>query len=67
MVDREELEEQGGDIAICMCGLSTNYPFCDGSHEATLDEAADTRYKYEADAPDNPRHVIEEIVFADEE
>ena len=37
------------EIHICMCGLSKNQPFCDGSHKKTLDEAKDTLYKYEDD------------------
>jgi CDGSH-type Zn-finger protein len=65
-VDEEEFEEMG-DIAICQCGLSANYPFCDGSHRATEDEEDGVRYKYEDDDDENPRHVIEEIVFAEED
>ena len=67
IVDEEEMDAQGGNIAICMCGLSANYPFCDGSHQSTHDEEEGERYKYEGDDDGNPRHVIEEIVFADED
>ncbi|WP_247009024.1 CDGSH iron-sulfur domain-containing protein [Halorientalis litorea] len=66
-IDESDIDEQKGDIAICMCGLSAEYPFCDGSHRATEDEAEGTRYKYEDDDAENPRHAIEEIVFADGE
>jgi len=31
---------------ICMCGLSKNFPFCDGSHHKTDDEEAGKVYKY---------------------
>ncbi|MDG5776681.1 CDGSH iron-sulfur domain-containing protein [Haloarculaceae archaeon H-GB2-1] len=64
IVDEDDIGEKG-DIAICMCGLSADYPFCDGSHRATTDEGDDL-YKYEGDDDENPRHVVEEIVFEDE-
>ena len=66
IVSEEEIGEKG-NIAICMCGLSANYPFCDGSHNATADEEDGKRYKYEGDKDENPRHEIEEIVFADDD
>ena len=34
---------------ICMCGLSKNQPFCDGSHPKTADEEDGKLYKYNDD------------------
>jgi len=34
---------------ICMCGLSNNQPFCDGSHKKTADEEAGKVYRYSTD------------------
>lgn len=64
--DEDDLEEHGGDIAVCQCGLSDDKPFCDGSHQATADEEEGVRYKYENDDSENPRHEIEDIVFVDD-
>jgi CDGSH iron-sulfur domain-containing protein 3 len=34
---------------VCMCGLSSNQPFCDGSHKKTADEEAGKMYIYHQD------------------
>lgn len=65
VLDEDDLDENDGKVFVCRCGLSDDQPLCDGSHSATSDEEADTRYKYEDDDNDNPRHEIEEIVFKD--
>ncbi len=57
-IDEEELEEQGGGIYICQCGLSDNKPFCDGSHTATADEEDGVVYEYENDDSDGDRTVV---------
>ena len=34
---------------ICMCGLSNNQPFCDGTHKKTKDEQEGKVYQYNLD------------------
>ncbi|UPV76499.1 CDGSH iron-sulfur domain-containing protein (plasmid) [Halorussus limi] len=65
-LDESDLDDEKGDIAVCLCGLSEDYPFCDGSHRVAEDEESEVRYKYEDDGPDGERREIEEIRFADE-
>ena len=38
-----------GDVAICMCGLSTNKPFCSGAHKTIKPEAEDEMNAYDED------------------
>jgi CDGSH-type Zn-finger protein len=62
-LDADDVDPAKGDVAVCQCGLSEEFPFCDGSHRSTEDEAPDERYKY----VDGERRVVAAIELADGE
>jgi CDGSH-type Zn-finger protein len=65
VLDGDDLGDDG-KVFVCRCGLSANKPLCDGSHKGTADEEEGVLYKYEDDDDENERHVIDDVVFADE-
>ncbi|WP_254544286.1 CDGSH iron-sulfur domain-containing protein [Halomarina pelagica] len=60
IVTPEDIDAEKGDVAVCQCGLSREYPFCDGSHRATRDEEEGVVYRYEGDDPEGERRVVRE-------
>ena len=58
---REDFENEKENVAVCRCGLSDGYPFCDGTHRRTEDEDDDALYKY----VDGERRVVAAVEYAD--
>jgi CDGSH-type Zn-finger protein len=44
-----EIKPQEKSVFICMCGLSKNQPFCDGSHKKVTDEEDGKTYDYDSE------------------
>lgn len=40
------IEPQDKPVFICGCGLTRNFPFCDGTHKVCKDESANKTYIY---------------------
>ncbi|MFC7154728.1 CDGSH iron-sulfur domain-containing protein [Halomarina halobia] len=58
IVTPEDIDAEKGDVAVCRCGLSREYPLCDGSHRATRDEEEGVVYRYAGDDPEGDRRVV---------
>lgn len=48
LVKKAEMTE---DVWICRCGLSADWPYCDGTHKKTFGEQPGKLYKYRREAP----------------
>jgi len=44
-----EIKPQEKSVWICMCGLSKNQPYCDGSHKCTAGEEEGKTYEYDTE------------------
>ena len=64
-LDESDIDDENGDIAVCQCGLSDSYPFCDGSHRVTGAEADDELYYYET-SDERRRLVVEDVVYEED-
>lgn len=62
-LDESDLDDEKGDVAVCRCGLSDSFPFCDGTHRRTRDEDEGTTYVYDADGT---RRSVERVVYEDD-
>lgn len=65
-LDESDIDPEKGDIAVCQCGLSEEFPFCDGSHRQAADEDEDSLYRYVRDEEgDRTRREVDRVLYTD--
>ena len=62
-LEPDDIDPEKGDVAVCQCGLSNEFPFCDGSHRQVEDEANGVCYTYDEDGT---RRRVERVVHEGE-
>ncbi|MFG0275245.1 MAG: CDGSH iron-sulfur domain-containing protein [Phycisphaerales bacterium] len=50
------IDPQDKPVFICGCGLTQNFPFCDGAHKACKSEEAGVLYVYDSER----KRIVEE-------
>lgn len=52
-------DDQDDVVAVCRCGLSGDWPYCDGTHADTRDEDDQVLYVYDRGGGDVEREPVE--------
>lgn len=66
-LDESDIDPEKGDIAVCQCGLSDKFPFCDGTHRETETETDGVCYRYVDEDGDLDRREVEHVAYTDGE
>jgi len=62
-LDESDIDPEKGDVAVCRCGLSEEFPFCDGTHRKTRTEDDDVLYRYVEEGGADRRREVDRVVY----